>query len=44
MLIDESEVRDEDIQEAPELADRVGEKHMIAQKGMNNGEIIVTMR
>lgn len=33
VLIDESEVRGEENQEAPELADRVGEKHMLAQRG-----------
>jgi hypothetical protein len=34
VLIDESEVRDEDAQEAPELSDRVGERHMLAQRGV----------
>ena len=33
MLIDESEVRDEDDANPPKLEDRVGESHMLSQKG-----------
>ena len=33
MLIDESEVKDEDDSNAPQLSARVGEKHMIDQRG-----------